>query len=92
MKISVSKDYGIVIRKAALREKEVETSKVLEVMETTEPLGESDELLSFGPHFGGEASYELSKRLDSLGLTRKRDYFVFYGDFPDWVGFYVCEK
>ncbi|MEW5251795.1 hypothetical protein [Microbulbifer discodermiae] len=92
MKISVSKDYGIVIRRAALKEKEIEISKVFEVMEATEPLGESDELLSFGPHFGGEASYELSKRLDSLGLTCKRDYFVFYGNFPNWASFYVSEE
>ncbi|MEX2963906.1 hypothetical protein [Microbulbifer sp. TYP-18] len=92
MKVTVSTDYGIVIRKAALKEKDIEASKVFDVMETTEPLGENDHLISFGPHFGRETSDELSKRLDSLGLFCMRDYFVFHGDFPSWANFTLKGK
>ncbi|MEW5250001.1 hypothetical protein [Microbulbifer discodermiae] len=90
-KISISKEYGIIIRKSALEKYEVTPTILFDVMETDESLGENEELISFGPHFGAEASDELSRRLGSLGLRYIDDFFVFYGDFPDWAKFYICE-
>lgn len=82
----IASDYGIVIRKAALPAKGIKRRAVLAAMEG-EPLDESDNLFSFGPHFGGEAADKFMKRLEALGLEFYDDFFVLQGDFPHWCSF-----
>ncbi|MEZ4467724.1 MAG: hypothetical protein R3F43_25600 [bacterium] len=82
----ISSDYGIVIRQAALREQRVRRTALVAAMEG-EPLDESADLVSFGPHFGGEAAEALMRRLEALGLEFYDDFFIFQGDFPFWCSF-----
>lgn len=56
-------------------------------MEAAAPLDVSEDLISFGPHFGSEAATEFVRRLEALGLVNIDDFFLFTGDFPEWCGF-----
>lgn len=85
--VRLSADYGLVVRRAALDERGVAYAQLLNAMESEEPLDRSDEIISFGPHFGGEAADELTSRLIALGLVYIDDFFVFSGDFPAWCRF-----
>lgn len=85
--VRLSAEYGLVVRKAALVERGVAYSQLLTAMESTQPLDENDGLVSFGPHFGGEAADNLASRLVALGLVHVDDFFVFSGDFPAWCRF-----
>lgn len=59
-------------------------------METEHPLDENESLVSFGPHFGGEAASEFIKRLEELGLVYFNDFFDIPGlDLPEWCQLYV---
>jgi hypothetical protein len=87
--VSVSSDFGVVLRKAALRERGVALEDVLKAMDAHEPLGSDDDLLSFGPHFGQEAANVFSARLDALGLLYVEDYFVFTELVPPWCALHV---
>jgi len=84
--MQISSDYGIVIRRAPLREKRIQRSALVAAMES-DPLDENADLLSFGPHFGGEAAEEFMRRLEGLGLEFYDDFFIFQGDFPTWCSF-----
>lgn len=91
--VKISADFGIVVRKASLIERNVTKREVLLAFEVDTPLGETDDLYSFGPHFGPEASDELCKRLEALGLRYVDDYFVFAPEAPDWCSFgATCQK
>lgn len=81
--VRVSTDFGIVIRRVALGLHGVSTEQIIAVMESP-PLDESDDLLSFGPHFGIEAADEFGRRLQALGLVFVEDYFVFEELVPPW--------
>jgi len=85
--VKISADFGIILRRAALSERNVARERVIIAMED-EPLAESMDLLSFGPHFGGEAADEFVRRLQALGLELFDDFFVFQGDFPTWCSFF----
>ncbi|NVJ46739.1 MAG: hypothetical protein HWE07_06415 [Cytophagia bacterium] len=87
--IDVTNEYGIILRKNRITELGITREKLLEIMEVSAPLDESKCLISFGPHFGGEASDEFVKRLQSLGLVFFDDFFVMSGDFPTWAKFHV---
>jgi hypothetical protein len=43
--------------------------------------------VSFGPHFGGEAADEFTRRLRALGLEYVDDFFVFAAELPKWCRF-----
>ncbi len=90
--IKISFEFGIVIRKDAIKTKHIAKEKITEVFEGEKPLDESDVLLSYGPHFGADAMEELGKRLSKLGLEYIDDFFYFQGDFPDWAEFSVNLK
>lgn len=81
--VRISPDYGIVVRRAALAAHAVTLEQLVAAMEAP-PFDESGELLSFGPHFGGEAADEFRRRLDALGLVYIDDFFVFEEPFPPW--------
>lgn len=54
-------------------------------MEAEKPYDEDDELIAFGPHFGGEAASEFERRLKTLGLDEYRDFFIYEDACPHWV-------
>jgi surfactin synthase thioesterase subunit len=83
MPIRISPDFGVLVRRASLSEKGLSLDQVVAVMES-EPLDRDQQLLSFGPHFGGEAADEFTRRLESLGLSFIDDFFVFECDLPAW--------
>jgi hypothetical protein len=55
-------------------------------MEAQRPMDEDQELLSFGPHFGEEASDEFIRRLKHAGLEYVDDFFVLSTEAPEWCG------
>ena len=88
--VRISSDFGLVLRKAALRERGVALADVLKAMEVREPLAGDEDLLSFGPHFGQEAADTFSARLDVLGFVYVDDYFVFAEPLPEWCSLHVA--
>ncbi|HYV49950.1 MAG TPA: hypothetical protein VFA20_34075 [Myxococcaceae bacterium] len=85
--VDMTSEFGLVVRRAALEQRGVSYRKLLELMEAKAPLDANEELVSFGPHFGTEATVEFVRRLESAGLINIEDFFVFVGDFPEWCGF-----
>jgi hypothetical protein len=85
--ISVTPQFGIVVRRAAMRERGIELRDVLEALEADAPLDSDEHLLSFGPSFGEEAGDEFVRRLQMLGLDYVDDFFVFFVDVPSWCRF-----
>src|SRR4051812_24080229 len=91
--IRLTTTFGIVIRKKAFFERNIDQNRLkLEVFTISSPLEENDDLISYGPHFGGEVMEELGKRLSKIGLEYIDDFFYFHGDFPDWAEFSVALK
>lgn len=89
--VNITSEYGIVIRKEILVNKNISSVQLVSVFENAQPLDENEKLISYGPHFGAEAMEEFGKRLSQLGLEYMEDFFYFYGDFPEWVRFSVKE-
>lgn len=85
-------DYGIIVRRQALASQSVGVDKLSVVLEFEAPLDISNDLVSFGPCFGGEAVDEFIRRLEMLGLRYMDDFFVFSGEFPLWCKFKVDMK
>src|SRR3954466_920508 len=85
--VDMTSEFGLVVRRAALEQRGVSYGKLLELMEAQTPLDASEELVSFGPHFGSEAVAEFVRRLEAAGMINIEDFFVFVGDFPEWCGF-----
>jgi len=89
--IPVTFEHGIVVRRRALAERSVTLDQLLVALEVTTPSAESPDLLSFGPHFGAEASDELVRRLSALGLRYVDDFFDLSLDHPQWLRFFASE-
>ncbi len=85
-------EYGLIIRRDSLKRVGINLKEVFELMEQSPPLDISNDIVSFGPLFGGEAADEFVRRLQGAGLKYLEDFFVFNGDFPDWCRFKVCLK
>lgn len=83
-------EFGLVIRRQELVSKLIDIDKLAAVLEFNAPLDISDDLVSFGPCFGGEAANEFIRRLEALGLQYVDDFFVFSGEFPLWCKFKVA--
>jgi hypothetical protein len=88
--IRAASEYGIVVRRASLTERQVPWDKLLAALEATGPLDANDQIASFGPHFGRDAQNTFIRRLSALGLQYLDDFFEFSGDFPSWCVFGVC--
>jgi hypothetical protein len=86
--IKVTNFFGIIIRKDAIDKKSLSITDIKDIIDT-DLIDENDELLSFGPCFGEEAASNIGKKLESKGLEYVDDYFIFQGDFPDWMSFRV---
>lgn len=87
--IDVTPEYGLVIRKDALRERGVSLEALLAAMKTDAPLDSDDWLISFGPSFGQEALDGLIEELTSLGLQYFDDFIEVVGNYPEWCRFKV---
>ena len=77
--------YGIIIRKDSLEKKNLSREQILSTLETEALYDETEKLISIGPVFGPEASEELSKRLENMGLSFFIDYFYLENDLPEWL-------
>ncbi len=51
---------------------------------------EDADLVSFGPHFGGEAAREFIERLEALGLVYGQDFIDLADTLPEWCHLYVA--
>lgn len=82
--MKVSKDFGVVIRRAAIAAKNIDLEVIMSSFNFRQLYDESAELVSLGPFFGGDAADNCSKLLQSLGLVYIDDFFVMESYFPDW--------
>ena len=89
MTVTLAHEFGILVRKAPLERLGVSRNRLFEVMEVDRCLDEDDDLFSFGPHFGQEASDEFLRRLKALGLSYPDDVFVFEEPIPTWCALSV---
>ena len=89
MPIRISQHFGVLVRRASLQEKDVALEQVKVAMES-EPLDCDEQLLSYGPHFGGEAADEFIRRLEDLGLSYVDDFYVFECDLPPWCAVFAA--
>ena len=87
--IRATAEFGIVIRRKALADRNVHIDAVLSAMQVDKPFDFNDHLISFGPSFGQEALDVFVKRLMALGLEYFDDFFEFSGQFPNWCEFLV---
>jgi hypothetical protein len=87
MGINVTAEFGLIVRRRALLERNVPLEKVLAAVEAGRPLDCNDDLISFGPGFGQEALDEFSRRLIELGLVYFDDFFEFAVPCPSWCRF-----
>jgi hypothetical protein len=85
--IILTSEFGLILRRSALTERHVDLRDVLTALEVNARLDGSDDLLSFGPHFGREALDTMTSRLTALGLVYFDDFFEFCGDYPPWCVF-----
>jgi len=85
--VTVTAEFGIVVRRKSLVERGVPLFDLLAAMEVSEPLDSNEDLLSFGPHFGQEAMDALSRRLMALELIYFDDFFEFFVGHPRWCTF-----
>jgi hypothetical protein len=87
--INVTQEYGLVIRRDALRERNVSLEVLLKTMKVDAPLDSNEWLISFGPSFGQEALDGLVKELSGLGLQYFDDFIEVVGNYPEWCQFKV---
>jgi hypothetical protein len=85
--VSLASEYGLVVRRDALKERGISWDDLLGALEVSEPLDKNAYLVSFGPHFGQEAVHAMSDRLISIWLRYFDDFFEFSGDYPKWCIF-----
>ncbi|KVW31912.1 hypothetical protein [Burkholderia ubonensis] len=87
--MKVSRDFGIVVRRAAIAAKDIDLSAIMAEFHFQTYFDESDRLISLGPFFGGDAADECMRSLEKLGLTYVDDFFVFAEFVRDWCSFEV---
>lgn len=87
--VIVNFQFGLLIRKAALTEKNLSVDAIFTALEVRAANDENEEFLSFGPHFGVEAVQGLTDLLSGLGLQYWDDFFETTLDHPDWCQFYA---
>ncbi|HDR8859253.1 TPA: hypothetical protein QDA74_003752 [Burkholderia territorii] len=82
--MKISRDFGIVVRRAALAEKAVDLSAVMREFNFAGCFDESDRLVSLGPFFGGDAADACMRSLERLGLVYFDDFFIVEQTYPGW--------
>ena len=88
--IQVSAHVGIVIRNAALAKHLISRHQILTAMEAEAPMDEDTDLLSFGPHFGGEAGHTFIQRRERLGRVYGDDFIDLALIVPAWCQLMVA--
>ncbi|MDV2987561.1 UNVERIFIED_CONTAM: hypothetical protein Q9R58_24955 [Methylobacteriaceae bacterium AG10] len=88
--IPATAEYGVVLRKAALCEKNVSRDIILEAMKDIDILGEDENLISWGPLFGQQALDEIRLRLSKTKLEYIDDYIDLDFLLPQWIGLGVA--
>ncbi len=83
--IPATAEYGLVIRKKSLAERNITSDDLSEIMTDIDVMGDSDDLISFGPMFGEEALEEIKARLSASGLEYVDDYVDLSFLLPHWV-------
>lgn len=87
--VRVSEHFGLVVRKSALVKRNVSLNLLLQTLEAERPFDEDESLLSFGPHFGGEAAQKFIRRLETIGLKYGEDFIDFADVLPEWCQVYI---
>ncbi|AOI60470.1 hypothetical protein [Burkholderia diffusa] len=82
--MKISRDFGIVARRAALAEKAVDLSAVMREFNFADCFDESDRLVSLGPFFGGDAADACMRSLERLGHVCFDDCFIVEQTYPGW--------
>lgn len=82
--MKISRDFGIVVRRATLAEKAVDLSAVLCEFNFADCFDESDRLVSLGPFFGGDVADACMRSLERLGLVYFDDFFIVEQTYPGW--------
>src|SRR5215813_1764462 len=90
--ISVPGEFGIILRHAALAERNVTLDALLKVFMVEAPRGANDDLISFGPNFGAEALETLTQSLINLGLRYGDDFFELVAPTPEWCELKACGR
>ncbi len=90
--VKITNYFGLVIRKSSLEEKKIALDTIKTKVFESDPLDENKELISYGPHFGGEEIKVYEERLKKIGLEYVDDYFDFSNDYPDWLDLFVGLK
>ena len=83
--IDATNEYGLVVRKEALRERGLSLQVLSESMQDVDVLGEDAKIISYGPIFGPEAQGALKVTLGAIGLVEIDDFFGFDFLMPDWI-------
>ncbi|WP_133117929.1 hypothetical protein [Burkholderia ubonensis] len=83
-KMKISRDFGIVIRRAALVDKAIDLSAIYAEFNFSRCFDESDTMVSLGPFFGGDAADACTRSLERLGLAYIDDFFICEQYVPDW--------
>ncbi|RQS01272.1 MULTISPECIES: hypothetical protein [unclassified Burkholderia] len=82
--MKISRDFGIVVRRAALVEKDVDLSALMREFNFADCFDESDRLVSLGPFFGGDAVDACMRSLERRGLVYFDDFFIVEQTYPGW--------
>ncbi|KVA20104.1 hypothetical protein WI42_13140 [Burkholderia ubonensis] len=82
--MKISRDFGIVIRRAALVDKAADLSAIYAEFNFSRCFDESDTMVSLGPFFGGDAADACMRSLEQLGLAYIDDFFICEQYVPDW--------
>lgn len=87
--IKITSEYGLIIRRDSLIRENITEERICEIMEVKEPMDSNSTLISFGPHYDEEAAGNFLMKLEKEGLRYVEDFFIFFGDFPEWIQFDV---
>ena len=82
--MKISKDFGIVIRRQALRSKSIDIAPVKTEFHLNDYFDETNDLISLGSFSNGDASDECLKSLEKLALFYNDDFFILTQYIPDW--------
>ncbi|WP_155741333.1 hypothetical protein [Burkholderia territorii] len=82
--MKISRDFGIVVRRAALAEQAVDLSAVMREFNFADCFDASGRLVSLGPFFGGDAADACMRSLERLGLVYFDDFFIVEQTYPGW--------
>lgn len=82
--MQISRDSGIVVRRAAPVEKEADLSAVMRECKFADCFDESDRLVSLGPFFGGDAADACMRLFERLGRVDFDDGCIVEETYPGW--------